>query len=1363
MSNILIMRGNGSDEEEQISEPFEDCGEKPSVDRLPAPSISEASKSHGFRSTPSIKNPSIIKQDIVSEPTEDYEEGPITNRLLSNISGTSPASRSSRISVAAMEREKKVAAAGIRDGSYRLQRLKPPERMASDLTRPRKKDATKMKGKLSSMRENEYCHTHLLQNQNEKSLSDCRSNITLPGNSTLSTNNNSSPPPTTATSKMSITEIEREKKVAAGGYKVGRMERRKPPETILSDLTRPKKKDTSNMEGSSVYGAFSPDESSRSSCIPSNKSLPAPPPTATTSSRLSVADMERERKVAATGFKDGAYRLHRLKPPEKMGSDLTRRKNKDTTNMEGKLSLLGENQHYHEHLLDNRNETSQFNNTQRSNSAPYSNKRFSPPPTNGSTRMSVSDIEREKKVAAAGFQEGSYSLKRLKPPDRMASNLKPQNTKDTSNMEGSLSSLGEDSVYRANSLDNPKTEPARMSVADMEVEKKVAAVGIAGVSFRQERRKPPERMASDLPRQNKKDTSNMEGSLSSFGEDLIYQAHLHNNQNEHSWSSGTSSRVVTSMGVFATGIKSNEITMSDLAQEPKTIASGLEESLSSLGEKAYQSSRIPVADMEREKKIAAAASKGSLMIRREIPVMASEIAGSAGYEAGFSSLPGERGRGVLLTGAELEQEKKIASAGVQECSTYIERRQAPAMMAASGYNTSSFPRMNREKGLAEPEEKSTIQPDRMSMLQNSCNSFDSRLSTKLRREGGERCSIDSQILTDQMGRAIDLDNEFAFLHSNIEGMHGSCGDIVQDENALPGAIAVFGIDYDHDDMDTDYVNPDNFEIPEARRGSATSQVSPPAPMVEENSRQQDETIVAEKCTIKKKIRLLILATLVIIGVIIAVVVALLIGGDDASESLPPTTSLPSVPVLVPTPEPMRPPTPSPSIISINESFTIQDSALGSSLGIAEDFLVVSNSSTIRTYKLRDSLERRVVPTEQVINGSDVCLSRTNRIAVVNGYIVRAYDYVDRSWKQVGGDIKSSNPIQVVSISGDGSCIATSTLTGDKLQSQIYKFSGTWKHYVNDIDYLGVSWVTNALNHDGTLFSFGFKSSYSQSGEGGNDLYLAPKYIDERWTRVSAPTMSSAYVVAFSRDGKTLVTGGFGTIVAMAIDSEKYPNVYTGVIGGRIRYDLDWTPWKKKVVLAVADDGTRIAFSAENDNVQVFELQNDQWVSSLMLPQMKFGVDALSFSSDGKLAVGIRDTGSVHIFELGMPSDSLSSVPQDQPVLVPATSPPTSLPVGPSDPPSFSPPSSQPNSPTLKPLGELSLTPSILPSISLPYESSAPSSLSPSKLQSITSFLEQSNLPSLAPSTPPSSSRSLKPFDSISRPLSSKPSGLPPYA
>lgn len=1108
------MSENVFDEEEQISEPFEDCGERPSVDRLPAPPVSERSKSRSEGNASIIKDVSNNDEDIVSEPTEDYEEGPITNRLPTPASERAPVSRSStRISIAAMEREKKNAASGFKEGPYRLQRLNPPNRITSD------------------------------------------------------------------------------------------------------------------------------------------KKLPTPPPK-TGSSRISVASMELEKKVAAAGYKDGSYRLQRLKPLEKVGPDLIQQEKNDITKMEGSLSSFGEDLPIH--LLNNETENSRSNSALSVKSASFQKHGLSPPPrgstlnqkeksrskvissdkslsapprTTASSRLLVSDMEQEKKLATGGFNGGNYSLKRLKPPERMASDFTLQNSRVASKMEDSLSSLGEDIVHSSDKL---PAVSKRMSVANMELGKKIAA---SGSSYHSERRKPPERKVSDFSRQC---NSGMEGSLSSLG---------------------------------------------DIARLPSKKNSDAEGSMNSSSELSHYSSRMPVSDLERE--------------------------------------------------------KKIAAAGITDSAKHTERRQAPISIAASGYSANSSQQMNRlnREGLAETEEFSTIQPDMMAPNHNSCTSYDSRLSMKLASEGEMRCSIDNQILTDQMGREIDLDNEFAFLHNNIEGMHESVGDIVQDDHALPGAIAVFGADYDHDDMETDYVNPDNFEVPMSRRESAASEISPPTQILEERPRQQEETIATNKHRIKKKMWLLLFMIIVIVIAVVAVVVAVLTGGNDGSGTNP--HQIPSMDP-VPSIEPTRLPTPSPTMILLNETFIFEDTAFGSSLALGDGFVVVSNSSTIKTYELYKSPERQALPIKQVIEGSQICLSSTNRIAVVNGNAVKAYDYVDRSWEQIGGEIKISNTVQAISISGDGSHIATTTFEGGKLFSRIYILKGNWVQYADDIreDYSSEgSSVTNSLNHDGRVFTLGVWQEIGNQKRSHNDLFLAPTFIDGAWVRLSALAslgMLVGDIVTFSRDGRTLVVGGHGSIGAMSIDPES-EKIYNGNIGSRIVFDENWKGERKKLVLAVTDDGTRIAFSTVIDNVQVFELQNEEWISKIQLPQMRYGVDSLSFSSDGKLAVGIRNPGIIHIFDLDLKPATLSSERSNEPSFIPSLSPSIS--------PNIEQPVALSSNPSYSQFSGLLLEPSNLPS-RLP--SNSPSTILNSESSDPPSPFFQSSQSSNPDSAPSNSSQSPSP-------------------
>jgi hypothetical protein len=112
-------------------------------------------------------------------------------------------------------------------------------------------------------------------------------------------------------------------------------------------------------------------------------------------------------------------------------------------------------------------------------------------------------------------------------------------------------------------------------------------------------------------------------------------------------------------------------------------------------------------------------------------------------------------------------------------------------------------------------------------------------------------------------------------------------------------------------------------------------------------------------------------------------------------------------------------------------------------------------------------------------------------------------------------------------------------------------------------------------------------------------------------------------VALSTDGGVLVTGGGGLIIPLNVPTrQRIPPVFFSLEG-----DLDVTP-----SMTGADNGRTLAYAWQN-HLRVVELVGDSWAQKGVLPEIEFDIDSVSFSSDGRLAVGQPGGNLVAIFEV----------------------------------------------------------------------------------------------------------------------------------
>jgi len=378
----------------------------------------------------------------------------------------------------------------------------------------------------------------------------------------------------------------------------------------------------------------------------------------------------------------------------------------------------------------------------------------------------------------------------------------------------------------------------------------------------------------------------------------------------------------------------------------------------------------------------------------------------------------------------------------------------------------------------------------------------------------------------------------------------------------------------------------------------------------ESGKFRDGHCINNKRITKSKLYLIVTTFIIICGIVIGLIFSL----EGRSLNQVNTASM-----LNPTPPSFAPSVQEQPLLLCKESQIFDGESLGYSLGMNDNLLVTSNNSSIYTYELGGSN----VPIGQTFDGNVVSIANTNRIVVQRDDFIAMYDYAGKDWEDAGKILLKSAYSTAISISGDGFTILISVILDNNfLQSQAYRREGGfWKEYGRAIKKRnkGVDIITNTLNHDGKYCSFGSNSesfSYKlSSNEYWGELNGAFEYVHGPF-------------VSMSNDGSTLVAGGQGTIAVQSINKS-----FLGRAVLVANYQYSTETKADDLLLAVSDDGNRFVYLAVDEKkVNIFDLQGKNWAKTAELPFTNLTVKALSFSKNGKLAVGLPELGKVKVYK-----------------------------------------------------------------------------------------------------------------------------------
>src|SRR6056300_160081 len=269
--------------------------------------------------------------------------------------------------------------------------------------------------------------------------------------------------------------------------------------------------------------------------------------------------------------------------------------------------------------------------------------------------------------------------------------------------------------------------------------------------------------------------------------------------------------------------------------------------------------------------------------------------------------------------------------------------------------------------------------------------------------------------------------------------------------------------------------------------------------------------------------------------------------------------------------------------------------------------------------------------------------------------VRIYQYNGTVWNQLGQDIDGINSFgQYVSLNGDGTMVASSSLTGfTKGYVSVYQYNGSvWNQIgqtiIGDANYDSAYAVS--LSDNGTILAASF---YNYDGTvDGSDIGKASiyKYDGSNWVPLGQNITGE---ITNGRFGWSLTLSSDGTVVAIGtIKGSVSIYKYDGTVWNKIGQDFDrgGTTGEKSNFLSLSSDGTIVAVGSYiNDGtgasdcghtrIYQYDSGNNLW------NQLGQDIDgeaandwsgySVSISSDGtRVAIGARDSHGTGISDMG---------------------------------------------------------------------------------------------------------------------------------
>ena len=264
---------------------------------------------------------------------------------------------------------------------------------------------------------------------------------------------------------------------------------------------------------------------------------------------------------------------------------------------------------------------------------------------------------------------------------------------------------------------------------------------------------------------------------------------------------------------------------------------------------------------------------------------------------------------------------------------------------------------------------------------------------------------------------------------------------------------------------------------------------------------------------------------------------------------------------------------------------------------------------------------------------------------VNHGEVRVYQYNGSDWTQLGsfieGDVAGDNLGYSVSLSGDGTTVASGSLehNNDKGQVKVHRYNGSsWIQLGSDFDGESSGYFGNAvsLNSDGTIVAIG---AYRDDTGGYNTgIVRVYQYNGSSWTQLGGDIYGEDSSDQIGRE-KAMSLSGDGFIIAIgSVEHDNGKGIcriyqYSNSTWTKLGNDIDGeveNEYSGRSV-SISKDGTVVAIGSMDSNnvlgvgpkghVRIYQYINSAWT--------KIGNDYLGDNgSQAGVSVSLNDNGSI---------------------------------------------------------------------------------------------------------------------------------------